>query len=163
MFTIGNIPTSFTQEQQMFIQSLVSAIKSLQPTVIPPTPPSNLKVTPKAGGNIIQFTRSNGDTYALYKNQQPTLNLATRVDLGRASQYVDDVGAADITVFYWIFAKTGQLISTVVGPTSGKTLALNATITPPTPPPASQTPTHSDTDNQVVPGRPGLQVFNEDL
>jgi hypothetical protein len=163
MIAIGNIPNSFSSDQQIFLQTLVSTLKELQQTVIPPNPPSNLKVTPKAGGNIVQFTRSNGDVYALYKSTSPSLNGATRVDLGKANQYVDDVGDAGVTVFYWIFAKTNQLTSTTVGPVSGTTLALGTTITTPTPPPASQTPTISDTDNQVVPGRPGLGVYREDL
>jgi hypothetical protein len=161
--TIANIPMSFTPEQQMWAQSIVSAIKNLQTSVVPPAPPTNFTVTPKAGGNIIQFTRSDGDSYSVYRNTVPNLNGAQRFDLGLGNEYVDDVGAGAIKLYYWVRAKLGQLTSTRVGPISGTTLALGTAITPPTPPPGSQTPTSSNEDNQVIPGFPSGGTYQEDL
>src|SRR5438034_225435 len=148
LVTIGNIPVSFTWEQQQFLQTLVDAVKRLQPVVVPPAAPTNLRVIPQGGGNIVQFTRSDGDGYVLYRNTVPSLNGARRIDLGRSNQYVDDVGAGAVEVFYWIAAKLGQLSSIIVGPVSGTTLALGTGITPPPLVPSSQYPATSDLDNQ---------------
>jgi hypothetical protein len=163
MRTIGNIPTSFSPEEQAFLQTLIDAVKTKQPSVVPPAPPTNLKATAGPGINIVQFTRSDGDTYALYRSTQPSLNGATRIDLGRANHYTDNVGAAGVLVFYWILAKTGQQQSIVVGPVKQTTLALTASVTPPAPPAGSQTPARSDTDNQIVPGHPSQNTYQEDL
>jgi hypothetical protein len=163
LVAIGNIPSSFPPDQRDFLQTLVDAVKNTQPTVVPPKAPTNLQVTAAPGSNIVQFTRSDGDTYALYKNSAPSKNGATRVDLGRANQYVDNVGAAGVLVFYWVVAKLGPLTSASAGPVSATTAALNAVITPPVAPNASQTPTLSNIDHQVIPGHPSMGAYNEDL
>lgn len=130
------------------------AMLRLQGSVIPPDQVNNLKATAQAGAVIVHFTRSDGDAYVLYWNTTPSMNGATRIDLGLANSYVDEIGKEDITRYYWVKVKKGQMESAVSGPVSAKTLALTATITPPVPPPGSRQPARSDETGQVEPGRP---------
>src|SRR5215472_14389673 len=116
MRTIGNMPTSFSPEEQAFLQTIVDAVKVRHSSVVPPAPVTNLKATAGPGSNLVQFTRSDGDTYAVYRNTKPSLNGALRIDLGRANHYTDNVGAAGVLVFYWCLAKVGVQQSIIVGP-----------------------------------------------
>lgn len=162
--TLGQIPMSFTTDQANFLQSLVNAINLLQVSVLPPNAPSQLTVTPTAGGNLIQFTRSNGDAYSVYRNTVNTPNGATRFDIGLANTYNDVIGTSGAAYFYWVKAKLGQLQSTLVGPVSGTTLGLNVSIVQPAQPAPSQSPTQSNTEAGVIPGSPvGVGPFHEDL
>lgn len=162
--TIGQIPMSFTTDQANFIQTLVNAINLLQTSVLPPNAPSALKVTPTAGGNLIQFTRSNGDSYSVYRNTVNTPHGAVRFDIGLANTYNDVIGTSGAKYFYWIKAKLGQLQSTLVGPVAGTTLGLNVSIVQPAAVAPSQNPTQSDLESAAIPGSPvGIGPFNEDL
>ena len=137
-----------------FLQEMRNAVKRLEASVVAPGTVSNLVATAKAGGVIIQFTRADGDAYILYWNSTPALDGARRIDLGLAAEYTDEIGAPDITRYYWVKTKKGQMENVPFGPVKAVTLALDASITPPTPPPGSQFPARSDETGQVEPGRP---------
>jgi hypothetical protein len=158
---IDSVPMNIDPALRAFLQSIRNAVVSLQSTVVPPDPISNLKATPKAGGNIIQFTRSNGDAYILYFNTIPQLNGARRIDLGLAAEYTDEIGAEGIKRYYWIKAKKGQTESSFVGPVTATSLALGAAITPPDPPPATQNPIRSDETRNVEVGRPTSSTYEK--
>lgn len=147
-------PTAEWQQLRRFLVESRNALKRLEASVVPPKQPSNLVATGKAGGVVVQFTRSDGDTYILYVSKTKSFTVATRIDLGMAAEYTHDIGAADETRYYWVKAKKGQLESLPTGPVGATTLALAVEITPPEPPPASQTPTRSDETGEVEPGRP---------
>src|SRR2546429_284379 len=117
--TIGNIPSSFSVEQQQFLQSLIAALKQLQPAVVRPKAPTSLKVIPTAGGNLITFIPGNGDTSTLYRNTTSSFDSATAIALGRATQYFDGLGPAGATIFYWIQSSFGSESSPAAGPVSG--------------------------------------------
>lgn len=137
-----------------FLQDIHKALSVLQSSIMPPAPVTNLVATAKAGGVIVQFTRSDGDQFILYANTTPNLNGAVRVDLALQAEYVDEVGAAAVKKYYWVKAKRGQIESTIAGPVSATTLALGTPITPPVAPAATQTPARSDETGNVEVGRP---------
>jgi hypothetical protein len=118
-------------------------LNKLSGTNIQPRAVVNLSATAKAGGVIIQFTKTDGDSYVLYRNTVPQLNKSVMIDLGNTGIYVDDIGASGEKRYYWIIAKRGSIQSAVAGPVSATTLALDAEITPPTPPPAVDEPVTS--------------------
>jgi hypothetical protein len=139
-------------EVRHLLQDLRRAVVELQSSSVPPGSVSNLKATAKAGGVILQFTRSDADSYILYTNTVPEISGAVRIDLGLANEYSDDIGQAAVKKFYWIKAKKGQMESPLVGPVHATSLALGTAITFPVPPPASQQPAKSDETNEVQVG-----------
>ena len=121
---------------------------------MPPNRVTNLTATGKAGGIIVQFTRSDGDCYILYTNLTPEISGAVRIDLGLANEYSDEIGQATVTKYYWVKAKKGQMESALAGPVSAVSLALGTAIVFPTPPPAAQQPTKSDETQEIQVGMP---------
>jgi hypothetical protein len=158
---IKDVPYNLDPSLREFLQQIRNAIKRLENTVVAPQPATNLKATAKAGGIIVQFTRSDGDAYILYSNDTPSINGARRIDLGLAAEFTDEIGQAAFTRYYWIKAKKGQMESVMAGPVSATTLALNATITPPLPPPASQTIAKSDETGNYETGRPTSSIYEK--
>lgn len=138
-----------------------NAILELRPSQIPPTPPTNVTVTPMAGGNLVQFTRSDGDQYVLYWNDIPSVNGSIRIDLGQANEYLHEIGAVGVRIYYWIKAKKGQMESVLSGVKTGTTLALGTVVVPPEPPAASEFPVTSDETGEILPGRPTSQGYFE--
>jgi hypothetical protein len=127
-----------------FYSEMRAAVLRVQQSVIAPAPPTNLKATAKAGGIIIQFTRSDGDSFVIYRNTTATLKNTVRIDLGGGNYYCDEIGAGAETRYYWVRAKKGNLESSLVGPVSATTLALGTAITPPEQPPGDSQPVWSD-------------------
>jgi len=121
-----------------------NAINSLITSTAPPRAVTNLSATAKAGGVIVLFTRTNGTSYVVYANDTPAIDGAARIDIGNKGEYVDDVGKSGVTRYYWVRAMRGNVESTLAGPVSAITLALNAEITPPTRPPAVDEYVYSD-------------------
>jgi hypothetical protein len=156
---IPEVPTNVEPQLRRFLVEIRKAIKRLEPSVVAPAQVSNMTATAKAGGAIIQFTRSDGDSYVLYRNTVASLNGSVRIDIGMANSYTDEIGVAAQKIFYWIKAKKGGMEGVPVGPVTATTLALNATITLPTAPPGSQQPTRSDENGQVEPGRPTSTTY----
>ena len=139
-FGLPTLPMGVPLDQQRFNEGVLSALKNLQSALIPPTMVSNMRVTPIAGGNIIDFTRSDGESYTLYINTTGSINGAQRIDLGLANRYTNDLGQGGITRYYAIEAKTGNVHGSLSPWVAGTTLALGTAITTPTPPPATEFP-----------------------
>jgi hypothetical protein len=158
---IREVPRNLDPAHREFLTQMRNAIKRLENTVVLPQPATNLKVTPKAGGNVIQFTRSDGDAYILYLSDTPSINGARRFDLGLAAEYTDEIGQETFTRYYWIKVKKGQMESAMIGPISGTTLALDAVIAPPIPPPPAQTMTRSDETDDLEVGRPTSSIYEK--
>lgn len=161
--TIPDIPVNIDPGLFAHLKAMKNAMLNLQASVIPPDPPTNFKVTPAPGANLIQFTRSNGTGYSVYVNTVPSLNGATRYDLGNSNSYTHNVGKAGVALYYYVVALIGQLVSNPAGPILSTTAALNAVITLPIAPPASQTPTTSNETGNEVPGVPSGQQYQVDL
>lgn len=151
---IPEVPSGIDPTVRRYLMEIRKAIKRLEGSVIPPRPVTNLRATAKAGGVILQFTRSDGDTYILYWNSTAGINGATRIDLGLANEYVDEIGDEGVKRYYWIKVKKGQMESEMAGPVYATTLALDAEITPPTRPPASENLIKSDETGEYHPSRP---------
>lgn len=153
-------PAGVPLDQDNFNRWVVNQIENLQAALIPPSMVSNFRVTPAAGSNIIDFTRSDGDAYTLYINSTASVNGATRIDLGIANRYTDDLGQGSIKRYYAVKAKKGNVGGTLSGWVSGTTLALGTPITTPTPPAATQFPfTDQETDSTQVAIPSGVQYF----
>lgn len=115
-----------------YLRQLHDRVESLSSSSAAPNQPTNFSVTPVAGGNVVQFTRSNGVSYTLYMADSPNRAAAGQVSLGTANSFTDTVGAGDHKRYYWVEAlsQTGTS-SGVVGPRSGVTLALGTATTVP--------------------------------
>lgn len=108
---------------------------------VPARPITNLRITPVAGGNVVDFTRSDGDTYTLYWSTSKDFALAVTVELGQSNTYNDNLGSGGVTRYYWIRARrqNGQ-DSSLVGPVAGMALTLGSATTLPKPLPATDFP-----------------------
>lgn len=113
------------------------------------------------GANLIEFTRSDGDNYVLYWNTRPSIDMATRVDLGQSNRYVDQLGAGSVQRWYAIKPKKARLEGDVSVWVTATTLALGVAITPPTPPPASQNPVTDQQTDSVEVGYPTAGQYQE--
>lgn len=135
-----NFPSSVPLDQQNFNRWTVNAIENLQSALIPPTTVTNLRATPQPGGNLIDFTRSDGDSYTLYINTTPSVDLSQRVRMGTSNRYTHSVGKAGITYYYSVKSVKGNLNSELSPWVSGTTLGLAVAASQPTPPPATEFP-----------------------
>lgn len=137
--------------RQAFDEWVRNTLLSLQAAIIPPADITNGRATPLAGAIQVDFTRSDGDAYVLYWNTTPSINGATRIDLGTANKYVDNIGDVGIKRWYSIRAKKGPVNGNLSPWLTATTLALGTATTPPTPPPATATPfTDQETDSIAV-------------
>lgn len=129
---IRDVPIVQDPGLRNFLSDMKRAVEEIQPTSVPPQAPTGLKVTPIAGGNVVQFTRSNATNFRLYHSTTSDRGAAVIVDLGSNNSYTDSVGDGGIQKWYWVEAVNSQSVSAIVGPSTGTTLALGtpATVTP---------------------------------
>lgn len=122
---LPQIPNVGDPALQTWIQGVHSYIESLQSSSAAPNIPTSLQVTPIAGGNVVQFTRSNAVSYALYAGNTADRAKAAQVALGTSNSYTDNVGVGSQKRYYWIegFSQNG-VPSGVTSPANGTTLAL---------------------------------------
>ena len=142
--SIKDVPHNLPLALRDFLTQMRNAVVELQEINQPPRPVINLVATAKAGGVIIQFTRTDGDHYIVYANTTPTLKEARVVDIGNKGEYVDDIGKSAELRYYWVRAKKGNLASTITGPVFATTLGLAVEITPPIAPPTTDEQVYSD-------------------
>lgn len=148
-FGRSQLPFNVPLDQQNFNLWAWTAIQGL--AFIPATPVNNLRVTPQPGGNLIDFTRTDGESYTLFINTTPSLNLATLVELGTSNRYTHAVGIG--AVKYWYTVKTNK--GNLVGPFSlwkdGTTLAVGTPAAAVVPPAATEFPFQDqETDSVAV-------------
>jgi hypothetical protein len=113
----------------------------------------NLSATPKGGGVIVKFTRSDGDGYILYRNDKQTQDGAVRIDLGLANEYADETGVSGKKYFYWVKTRSGLQESLPAGPVSATTLAIGAEAETPPDTPGSEVTAKSDETGNIEIGR----------
>ena len=153
--SIPNVPLSFPPDQRRFLEILRAAVvRQSAKKIVPPTPVTNLSATAKGGGVIIRFTRSDGDGYILYRNEKNSINDSTRIDLGLANEYTDEIGLSGKTLFYWVKSKSGLQESNPAGPVQATTLPLNAEAKTAPDTPGSEVITRSDETGIHEYGRP---------
>jgi len=127
-------------ELRGFMVELRKSIVQLQGQIASPGMPSNLKVTPQAFGNLIQWSRGTGaDFHEVLWNTSPTVINANVVPVQNAAQWADNVGKNGIKRWYWVRAVKQTALhavtrTTELGPIAGTTLASGSAVTPPTPP-----------------------------
>jgi hypothetical protein len=138
-------------------------VNQVQYSVVEPRPVVNFSVTPGPGSNFVQFTRSDGDAYAVYENGEASLNGATRHDVGLANVWMHDIGEGGVLRYYWVKTKLGQLESIAVGPIGATTLALTDEITIPPEVAPSENLTRSQETDSVIPGKPAPAFYQEIL
>lgn len=150
-FGIMDVPASIRDPQlRRFLMDMRNAVVTMQASLTVPRDISNLRVTPVAGGNVIDFTRSDADQYLLYWSTTPKLGDAQTVDMGVSSSHHHNYARDGVKIYYWVRAvKKSGVASEFVGPKSGTTLALNVNTTLPTPPPGSDDPVVDETDGRV--------------
>lgn len=118
-------PTVSDQALQDWINGVHSVITNLSAASVAPNAPTSLQVTPIAGGNVIQFTRSNAARYVLFMSDTPDRAKASQVDLGPTNTYTDNVGVGAKLRYYWAQGlSTNGIPSTLSALKSGTTLAL---------------------------------------
>lgn len=142
-------PAAVPLDQQNFNRWVLNAIENLQSAFIPPTTVTNLRATPQPGGNLVDFTRSDGESYTLYINTSPSINLSERVRLGASNRYQHNVGIAALTYYYAVKANKGSLSGEVSPWVSGTTLGLGTPAANVVPPPATEFP-FQDQETEAV-------------
>lgn len=119
------LPTVADQALQDWITGVHAVIANLSVTVVAPNAPTSLQVTPIAGGNVIQFTRSNAVQYVLFMADTPDRAKAAQVNLGTSNSYTDNVGVGAKLRYYWVQGLSNNGIPSTLSPLrSGTTLAL---------------------------------------
>jgi hypothetical protein len=151
---IPEVPRNVDINVYRFLQALRTAVIKISSSVTQPGPVTNLTATAKAGGAIIEFTRSDADRYVLFRNTVKSFDLATQIDLGNSNRFVDDVGTGSVVMYYWIKAWKGGIEGPIVGPVTATTLDLDVTITPGSPPPGSQFPALDSETDRMEEGKP---------
>lgn len=133
-----SLPSVADPALQQYLADMHSIVYNLHTSGAVPNPPTNLTVTPIAGGNNVAFTRSNAVSYVLFIGNNPTRALARQVNLGTANAYTDQISVGGATRYYWVqgLNQSGQP-SSLLGPKTGVTLPLGTPASPSTPPPQS--------------------------
>lgn len=137
---IPEVPRHLDAATQDLLVAMRETIIQLRNTQAPLSSPTNFKVTPLAFANLLQWTRViNANYYEVLWNTTPNLATANVQGVGDSPSWVDHVGNAGITRYYWVRARkfTGAA-SVEAGALTGTTLASATGVTPPAPPPAGQ-------------------------
>lgn len=158
---LPEVPLNVDPQLRRYLVAMRNAMVQIHSSVVPPGVVTNLRVTPFALGNKIEFTRSDAAHYILYWNNIADLPTANPVDLANAASYDHNVGAAGQTRYYWVKGKKGDMESDPAGPVVGVTLAVGAVIVPSAPPPPTATPTTSNETDRIVSGKPGLSGYDQ--
>lgn len=138
---VREVPSNVADSLQLrnFLMDLRQAVVDLHQPRQPMVTPTNFKVTPQAQGNLLQWTRSNGDFYEVLWNTTPSLNGATSQQVGDSAQWTDQIGNAGTKRYYWVRARRYHGDSSLeAGPVAGTALAAGTNVTPPPPPIPSQ-------------------------
>ena len=147
---IPEIPANTNTSMRSALTQIRNVVVRLQGKREPAIGVTNLRVTPIGFGNIVDFTRSNGDSYTLYWSLSANSAQASPIPIGQQSRYTHNVGKDGVKVYYWIQTiKDNGSNSKLVGPKNGTTLVSNAAVTVPTPPPSSSSPS-----TDITTGRP---------
>ncbi len=123
-----------------FLSEVRKSFEQLRGTLAPPALPSNLKVTPQAFGNLIQWSRGTGsDFHEVLWNTVPTIINAHVVPVSNGAQWTDNIGQSNVKRYYFVrgvkqVAPHAYTRTIEVGPIAGTTLASNAGVAPPAPP-----------------------------
>lgn len=144
-----NFPRGVPLDQDSFNRWVINAIDNLQAALLPPGTVTNLRVTPQPGGNLIDFTRSDGESYTLYINTTASVNLSERVRLGQSNRYTHTIGLGGVKYYYAVKANKGALSGEVSPWVSGITLGLAVPAVNPTPVAATEFP-FQDQETQAV-------------
>lgn len=148
-FGRSQLPANVPLDQQNFNQWVWSTLQ--EGAFIPPSAVDNLRVTPQPGGNLIDFTRTDGESYTLYINTTPSINLSTLVELGISNRYSHAVGIGGVKYWYAVKTNKGNLIGPISFWKSGTTLGLAVPAAAVTPPPATDFPfADQETDSVAV-------------
>lgn len=132
------LPMSVPLDQRnwnSFVWNVIQAAVFVPATVV-----DNLRVTPQPGGNLIDFTRTDGESYTLYINTTPSINLSTLVELGTSNRYTHAVGIGAVKFWYAVKTNKGNLIGPISFWKSGTTLDLAIPAAAVDPPPATEFP-----------------------
>lgn len=150
---IPEVPSSVDQQSRVFMQQMRNAVVRLQGSKASARPVTNLRVTPVGFGNVIDYTRSDGDSYTLWWSLAADSTKANPIPIGQQSRYTHTVGRDGVKVFYWVQAirDNGQN-SKLVGAKFGVTLLSNAAVTIPDPPPPSDDPVFDDGTGRLLIG-----------
>jgi hypothetical protein len=154
-----SLPMAVPLDQQRFNEWAYNAIQNLVAALIPPSNVSNLRCTPQPGGNLIDFTRSDGDTYTLYINTTASIDGAERVQLGASNRFAHTVGIASVKYYYAVKAKKGVVNGEVSEWVSGTTLALTTPAAAVDPPPATEFPFQDQENDSVEIAVPSAQDY----
>jgi hypothetical protein len=152
--SVPKLPASQLHPQVAdLLNQMRDAIVQLQGSKSAPNPVTNISITPLPGGNRIQFTKSDADSYTLFWSDTPNFGESSPIDLGIANSYNDNFGLAGMKRYYWIKPKRiGGQDGRVQGPLAGISLALG-TVANPTPTiPPSQRPAETLATGQNAAG-----------
>lgn len=135
-FGVPEVPHNIDPTTRRLLQQVRTSTLNAQGSRQPPGPVTNFKVTPIAGGNVLQWTRpADSDRCVVYINSTPSLNGAIPLDVGVSTTFTDNVGVPAVTRYYWVMPMKAQMAGQISPPQKGTTLAPGAGSSVPNPPP----------------------------
>lgn len=146
-------PSSQDDMRRLLVQ-MRQSILELRSSLAPINSPTNLRATAQAFSIKVQWTREpNADGYEVLWNSTASLQGAHILDVGNSAEWTDNIGQQNITRFYWVraYRRSSGTRSAETGPKSATTLASNAGITPPVPPPPSRILIVDQNTGHVIP------------
>lgn len=148
---IGSVPTTLDPTTRTFLAQVKNAVVKISGSPVAARQVTNLKVTPGAFSNTIQYTMTDADTYTIYASPTNDISQSAILDAGKSNEFNHFVGAAGVTRFYWVQACVNSVEknSDPVGPVSGVSLASGASAPVPLPPPSPDIPVVDLTTGKV--------------
>lgn len=148
---IGAVPNNLDPTTRTFLAQIKNALVKTAGSPVAARKVTNVKVTPGAFSNTIQYTMTDADYYTIYASPTNDISKATILDAGKSNEFNHFVGAPAITRFYWVQAcvTSVEKNSDPVGPISGTSLASGTSAPVPTPPPSPDIPVIDSTTGQV--------------
>lgn len=129
---IRDVPNNIDPQLRDHLQDMRAVLLQIQGQITPPRPVINLGAFTQPVAVLIQWTTTDANGYTVFWNDSPTLDLTKSIDAGAGSSYVDHIGQAGVTRWYWVRAyKTHGSVSNVVGPVSATAGAIGTGVPPP--------------------------------
>jgi hypothetical protein len=150
----GEIPFNIPSRLRTVIQDLQQNVVKIRGQQQQPQPIMGLRATGLPLSNLIQWTAANADGYLLLWASTPNVTLALQgnpVNVGNSTQYSDNVGPG-VTRWYWIQSfniATGKR-SQPTGPVKATSLVSTSGVTPPVPPPKTDSIIYNSFTGQHV-------------
>lgn len=158
MARLPEIPKDLPPHHQSFFKQIYQVLGRIAPSERQaPGRPTNVTVRPLPGGNEVTWTAGDSaDGHIVQFSPSPTWNPSNVsnhvIDVGISTHWTHNVGAGGQTLYYWVVAKRGGILSDPPsGPITGISLGLAVPAAPAKyVPPGTQIVQDQETGHSVI-------------